>query len=549
MTVPNTATILAIDDSLTIRKLVDMILKAVGYTVILAEKGEEGLRLAREHKPDLILLDYVLPDLPSPEICKQLLAYPDTATIPILLISTNGAAIRQLYTDSSNVKDYLTKPFQAKVLQSVIAHLLSRPKQVESGLAEAEVKIPASAPSLPVAAIGAVNLDSDADAPVLDRPTLIVPTVAPIVPAMRGGAGQAAAQSNDAHAFLRTLLNLKFRALARMIPDLEARRGRLPAETYYLPFLLRNELLSDIAAEMGRAQFITEHGEPLIAGTADWMSIDATLLHLARTAATGLFSIKLPQENIEIILRQGQVVSISSDNAKAYCFGAAYNFRSLAPAAITAAVSAQQRARVPFFVTLHRGGFLRDTATALGLLREQGARALHRALATPAVRYSYTPRENVADLGVLSLAISPRQIVLEALRFVEDWLEIESATGSVDTVFRLIIGTDTHFGDLSLTLDERAVVDMIDGVRPLHEVAAASGLGLYEACAAVYRFLKLQIVAVETAAAPVADISVEDFLSETAPDSWSPGPSSAPLSTPINPNPKPSNPPSTWPKF
>lgn len=105
------AKILAIDDSLTIRKLVDLILRGAGHQVLLADKGTDGLALAREQKPDLILLDYILPDIQSPEICRQLLEDPTTAEIPVLMISTNGGAIRQLYTDSRNVRDYLTKPF------------------------------------------------------------------------------------------------------------------------------------------------------------------------------------------------------------------------------------------------------------------------------------------------------------------------------------------------------------------------------------------------------------------------------------------------------
>ncbi len=88
--------ILSIDDSLTIRKMVESILQTAGHEVLLADRGTTGLELARTAKPDLILLDFVLPDLPSTELCRQLLDDPATADIPIRLISTNGAAIRQL---------------------------------------------------------------------------------------------------------------------------------------------------------------------------------------------------------------------------------------------------------------------------------------------------------------------------------------------------------------------------------------------------------------------------------------------------------------------
>lgn len=535
-------TILAIDDSLTIRKLVDMILRAAGYTVILAEKGEAGLRLAKEHKPDLILLDYVLPDLPSPEICRQLLDDPTTAEIPILLISTNGAAIRQLYTDSKNVKDYLTKPFQAKVLQSVIAHLLSK-RTLAAETDNIPVTIAESAEAPPV------DLPAERNSPTETANSPQAPATSPrpaSTPPLRTAAGRASAASNEAHTFLRTLLNNRFRALARLIPDLESRRGRLAAETYYLPFLLRNELLSEIAAEMGRAELGSGKDEPLIAGTADWMGIDATLLHLGRTAATGVFALRLPRENIDLLLRSGDIVSITSDNPKAYCAGAAFNFRSLQPSVIASAVSAQQHSRVPFFISLHRQGVLRDVNTTLGLLRQQGARAMHRAMSTPGVRYAFIPRENILEPGALSLEAAPRQILLEALRLVDDWLEIESATGSIDTVFRRAAGAENLLGELVLSQDERAVWEMTDGHRPLQEIAAAAALGIYETCSAVYRLLKLHLLLVETSAAPLADSCVEDFLSETATDDWSGD------AAPLSPTPETRsshNPISPWPKF
>ncbi|MEY2880048.1 MAG: Transcriptional regulatory protein AfsQ1 [Verrucomicrobiota bacterium] len=552
------ATILAIDDSLTIRKLVDLILKGAGYNVILADKGVAGLKLAQEHKPDLILLDYVLPDLPSTEICKQLLADPATASIPILLISTNGAAIRQLYTDSRNVKDYLTKPFQAKVLQSVIAHLLSRRAVVENSLADVEPVSPRNptGTQAPLAAeAGATpagSLPASAANPSLTSPGFGPPPPAPRSTNTRAGAGHAAAATNDANAYLRNILNTRFRVLARMIPDLETRRGTLAPETYYLPFLLRNEVIADIAAELGRSQFAAEAGEPLLTGTADWMAIDATLLHLGRANASGVFCLRLPNENIDVTLRGGEVVSITSDQPKLYCAGAALNFRALPAQAIAAAVAAQSRSKTPFFISLHRSGVLRDPSAVLSLLRQQGARALHRAITTPGVRYAFIARDNSPDPGSFALGFSPRQAVLEALRFVDDWLEIESTTGSIETVFRLAPGAEIMLGELNLTDDERLIATHSDGRRSLQDVAAAAGLGIYETCAAVYRLLRLQLVAVETAVAPVADTSVQDFLSETAPaDEWAapfPTTHSRPAFS-IQPQPKPVSSPTPWPKF
>ncbi|GEM_PF-1154238 len=116
--------ILIVDDSLTIRKLAERVLKREGYRTELAENKAEALHKVPIFRPDLILLDYILPDGRGTEICRSLLENAETASIPILMISAKGADIRKLYMDLSNVVDFLTKPFTPVVLTSVVEHVL-----------------------------------------------------------------------------------------------------------------------------------------------------------------------------------------------------------------------------------------------------------------------------------------------------------------------------------------------------------------------------------------------------------------------------------------
>lgn len=536
------AKILAIDDSLTIRKLVDMILRGAGHQVVLSEKGATGLELAKAERPDLILLDYVLPDMQSPEICRQLLEDPATSEIPVLLISTNGAAIRQLYSDSGNVRDYLTKPFQAKVLQTVVEHLLAKKVEVAPEppvVPPVETVEPAGVPT-PQPPLTEVPAPS----PIFSAPEPIVPVpphkteppsrIAP-APASRIGAGVASALASDGHAALRALLNMRFRAIAKLIPDLESRRGPLAADTYYLPFLLRNELVSEIVAEVSRTQISADSAMPLIAGTHEWMGIDTTFFHLGRTKATGVFSFKLPGETVEVMLLRGDVVLVSSNNPRVYCTGAAYNFRAAPPAAISTAVAIQQRDSVPFFLTLYRMGALRDPAAIKALLRAQGVRALHRVMTTVGARYAFVPRETLPEVArMFPLEIEVRQFMLEVLRRIDDWLEIESTTGSVESVFARESAGHTIAAQLSLSPEETAVLGVIDGQRTLQQIAEAAQVDLFTACAVVYRMLKLnvlRVVPVTAVAVPFSDPAVEEFLKDTASSDWDgyPAPSANPF--------------------
>jgi len=106
--------VLGVDDSLTIRKALELVLKPAGYMLELAATGAEALEKARGFQPAAILLDFILPDMRGSEVCRRLAADPETAHIPVVLISAKGAEIQQAYQDASNVAAYVVKPFTAR---------------------------------------------------------------------------------------------------------------------------------------------------------------------------------------------------------------------------------------------------------------------------------------------------------------------------------------------------------------------------------------------------------------------------------------------------
>ncbi len=124
----SSARILVVDDSLTIRRALELILKPLGFELDFAADGAQALERATAFNPDLILLDYVLPDMRAPDVCAALAATPTTAFTPIILVSAKGASIRQAYQDAQNVVSYITKPFKPQVVASVVQNALARPR-------------------------------------------------------------------------------------------------------------------------------------------------------------------------------------------------------------------------------------------------------------------------------------------------------------------------------------------------------------------------------------------------------------------------------------
>jgi len=118
--------ILAIDDSLTLREFINRCLSrhSSDYVVILAKDGKEGLELAAKEQPDLILLDFVLPDLKGDEVCRRLQACAETAALPVVLMSSSAADITRAQAEFDTVVKVIAKPFTPELLCATVGYVL-----------------------------------------------------------------------------------------------------------------------------------------------------------------------------------------------------------------------------------------------------------------------------------------------------------------------------------------------------------------------------------------------------------------------------------------
>lgn len=125
------AKILAVDDEPSIRKLVGATLKARGHEVIEAGDGEEALSLARVHKPDLVLLDVMMPGMTGLEVSQKLRADKATSSIPIMFLTAMGAFDSQLKALQDGSEDYVTKPFTPSDLAERVEIVLDPSRREE----------------------------------------------------------------------------------------------------------------------------------------------------------------------------------------------------------------------------------------------------------------------------------------------------------------------------------------------------------------------------------------------------------------------------------
>ncbi len=118
------AQILIIDDSPTEVHVLSGMLKKHGYEVITATTGESGIEIAKEKKPDLILMDIVMPGLNGFQATRAISKDPATKDIPIIIVSTKGQETDKIWGMRQGASDYVTKPASEGDLITKIKALL-----------------------------------------------------------------------------------------------------------------------------------------------------------------------------------------------------------------------------------------------------------------------------------------------------------------------------------------------------------------------------------------------------------------------------------------
>ena len=123
-------TILIVEDETPLVTLLRYNLEREGFAVIEAQDGEEALNVAREQKPDLVLLDWMLPLTSGIEVCRQLRRHAETRGMPIVMLTARGEEGDKLRGLDSGADDYVTKPFSPSELIARIRAVLRRTRPV-----------------------------------------------------------------------------------------------------------------------------------------------------------------------------------------------------------------------------------------------------------------------------------------------------------------------------------------------------------------------------------------------------------------------------------
>jgi twitching motility two-component system response regulator PilH len=117
-------TILVVEDSPTEMQIVKNALQSRGYTVITAANGEEGIEKARRERPQLVVLDIILPGKNGYQVCRDLKSSPDTRDVPVIMLTSKNQESDRFWGMKQGADAYLTKPWREEELLATVARHL-----------------------------------------------------------------------------------------------------------------------------------------------------------------------------------------------------------------------------------------------------------------------------------------------------------------------------------------------------------------------------------------------------------------------------------------
>ncbi len=124
------ATILVIDDDELVSRTLQRALKLYGHQVMVANSGTEGLQTARRHRPDLFILDIMMPGADGYQVCRQIRGDPLLADLPVLFLTAKAKDEDKIEGFRAGADDYLSKPFNMEELQLRVKAILRRTSPV-----------------------------------------------------------------------------------------------------------------------------------------------------------------------------------------------------------------------------------------------------------------------------------------------------------------------------------------------------------------------------------------------------------------------------------
>jgi DNA-binding response OmpR family regulator len=460
--------VLVIDDSLMLLNFVKEILTEANYNVTTASNAQESLASAKASPPELILLDYVLPDMKGDEVTRRLKEDAATAAIPVIYMSGLGTDLRPDAAGSPNVIGFLNKPFTSDLLiKTVEKHMPESPDQPES--------IPSDFPPAP---------EANAEPGPIDfgfQEEIAPPGMEPAQPA--------APQAEEWWS----------------APPSQETWGQTPASSFQpaAPGPAGSELLPLGPAASGSALHAPEGAAPpdesvthgiYFCGDTNFSSLNWALQTLVKARLTGTLRCFWNEEPIDLLTKNGEIVLATTRDPELYCSEAPITLVNVDQEKINQARAQQRETGCPLFVTLAQGGSILQEPS-VQLVQHYGQKLFAHLWTAPGVRFMF---EKSADVTAWAAGVPPEGDIdqwglatLRLTQFADLGNRVNYDPGCIPAYTR---DGFERVQNLRLTVAEAQFASQFNGVRSIQQISKNLRLDLKFARLTLFRFLALEIV-------------------------------------------------------
>jgi DNA-binding response OmpR family regulator len=432
--------VLVIDDSLMLLSFVEEILTEANYSVVTASTAEESLRASRDDPPDLILLDYVLPDMKGDEVSRRLLENPATAEIPVVYMSGYGADLHPDRVANRNVIGFLNKPFTSDLLV----------KTVENHMPESSAE--------------PETIDAEAE------PTPI----------------EELNETEPAAVFLEEAPFQEMSAVAQ---------SPIQSEDWWsTPQQPADWSQSAAVADEGELQEEPITHGPYFCDDTTFFSLNRALQTIAQEKLTGRLRSFWQNAPVDLLARNGQLILATTLDPELYCPEAPITLVNVDAERIADARGQQVATGCPLFLTLAREELiLRETA--IQLAQHYGQKLFAQLWTVPRMRFMF---EQIAQLPDYASEVPAEPDInhwaLESLRFIQLQELGEQANFDPALIPAYTKNGFDRVQNLKLTVAEAQFASQFDGSRSLQQIAKNLRLDLKFARLTLFRFVALEIV-------------------------------------------------------
>ncbi len=457
--------VLVIDDSATITKVVQLVLTKAGYDVHTAPDGEAGLAAVRADRPDMILLDFVMPKMNGYQFCRELTSDPKLRDIPVVLMSAKGDQVGERFVKVMGIVDYITKPFSPEAITAVVQHTIGK--------------------------YGPAGTPDDANPSLVTGEDLAATDDADRVQARTA----AFAQLRSSLVEIVGARVAELVALAATNPDPDARVATdAAAITEAARTALDDAALVRILGGVDLG--LLGEATPGLRGDLRVVPLAEVLQLLDVQEQSGVLTVERSGARVDIYFRRGRVdQAIATGVPDEFLLGRFVLDAELMQRPQLESVL-ESRPSNPKLIgqQLIKLGHLTERDLKECLTR-QSSELIYEILRWRHGRFRFAAGlelpPNVIDAA---LGLDVEAVLMEGYRRVDEWHLIERAIDNFEIVFLRNEDSVAQMGRGRLTRDELAVLELVNGKNTVQEIIRKSRMGSFEVSKMLYRLLSIKLV-------------------------------------------------------